>query len=396
MVMALIEPGIAHPAPGAVGHYGDAGLCVCLPAWIADLEGRPTVGLGGCDGPTLIVIAIPGGRSCRGVGFGSEIEDIGQQQWVVGIAVFVAAPAPVRPLHFGQLPGRVVTPVKKRRAVLKHAHQACALFVFDVFEVDAPAVGADEPFEPAGLAVMQPDHRHVISKHGQQPTPVIELQRAAAWPSPGPAHAVVRDAGYLMQLAHRLSAEFARKGPIGLGIEGSRVPVFDHEAVVDTGRLPVPGSLPLATKDHTSPVALDDLQLASCAGAGRDEPCLEGVAPADAQRAVEAMATVVMPSQYEGHDGRSPKIDFVPIFVAGDQIDRVACASGNTTCAQAGGFVGKVADRRARACGRPACRATGALGHDRRQAKQPQGDKADRERRVNGCQCDRRRMPAAR
>ena len=166
-----------------------------------------------------------------------------------------------------------------------------------------------------------------------------------------------------MQLAHRLAAEFASKGPIGLGIERPGLPVFDQEAVVDPGRLPVPGTLTLRTEHHTSPVALDDLQLASCAGAGRDEPGLEGVAPADAKRAVEAMATVVVPSQYEGHDGRSPKIDFVPIFVAGDQVDRVARAGGNAACAQAGGFIGKVTDRRARACGRPACCAAGALGH---------------------------------
>ena len=46
--------------------------------------------------------------------------------------------------------------------------------MFDVFEVDSPAVRADEPFEPAGLAVMKPDHRHAIAQHGQQPTPGIE------------------------------------------------------------------------------------------------------------------------------------------------------------------------------------------------------------------------------
>ena len=110
--MPLIEPGIARPSSGAVGDDGDAGLCARLPAWIADLEGRPAVGLGGRNGPPLIVVAISGDRSSRGVGSGFKIDDIGQQQRVAGIAVFIAAPAPIWPLHFGQLTGRVITPVE--------------------------------------------------------------------------------------------------------------------------------------------------------------------------------------------------------------------------------------------------------------------------------------------
>ena len=106
----------------------------------------------------------------------------------------------------------------------------------------------------------------------------------------------------------------------------------------------MPCTLAIGAEYDAASVALDDLQFRVFAHAGRDDPGLERVAPADAERTIETIAAVVMTSQHEGHDGRRAKVDFMAVFVAGDQIDRIAGAGCHPAGAHTGCFVGKIAD----------------------------------------------------